>query len=51
MTREKKRKRLQDYDAAKLLKTIAKAASTAVEIYKTVKPIIRATRTVRSKSK
>jgi hypothetical protein len=51
MTRAKKRKRQQNYDAAKLLEAIAKTATTAVEIYKTVKPIIRATRTVRWKIK
>lgn len=51
MTRAKKRKRQQGYEVAKVIDTIEKAASTAVKIYKTVEPILKAISTIRRKIK
>lgn len=51
MTRAKKRKRLQDYDAAKAIDMIEKAASRVLKLYKTVEPILKAIRTIKGKIK
>jgi hypothetical protein len=51
MTRAKKRKHVQDYDPAKAIDMIAKTASRAVKLYKTVEPILKAIRTIRRKTK
>jgi hypothetical protein len=51
MTRPKKRKRPQGSDAPNVIDTIQKAASTAMKIYKTVEPILKAIRTLRGKTK
>ena len=42
MTKAKKRKRQQGYDVAKVIKTIEKAASMAMKIYRAVEPIAKA---------
>jgi hypothetical protein len=45
MAKAKKRKGQQGCDVAKLIDTIEKAASTAMKIYRAIKPIIKAIRT------
>jgi hypothetical protein len=42
MTKPKKQKRQQGCDLAKLLDTIEKATSTAMQLYRAIEPMIRA---------
>jgi hypothetical protein len=51
MTTQKKRKRQQTCDVAKAIDTIEKAASTAMKIYRTIRPIAKAMLTNRGKTK
>jgi hypothetical protein len=51
MIRAKKQKRQQCCDVAKVIDTVEKAASTAVRVYKAVKPIATAILTNGRKTK
>ena len=51
MIKAKKRKRKQCCDVAKVIDTVEKAASTAVRVYKAVKPIATAILTNGRKTK